>query len=143
MSNRSNITTLYETCAFVLQERHACCKYFEKHQGPTHCLPIASLDIELLYTNISFDMTIDVILKIFENHLRLVLYLDLIKFVLKNNIFSFSGNIYHQLCGIAMGTTAHVWRPPSLPLLSPTMRNNILLNFNSNPSCGSGISTTY
>ena len=50
-------------------------------------------------------MAIDVILKIFKNHPRLVLYLDLIKFVLKNNIFSFSGKIYHQLCGIAMGTT--------------------------------------
>ena len=34
-----------------------------------------------------------------------MLYLDLVKFVLKNNIFQFSGRIYHQLCGIAMGTT--------------------------------------
>ena len=66
---------------------------------------LASLDIESLYTNISFDMAIDVFLKIFANHCRLVLYLDLLKFVLKNNIFQFSGRIYHQLCGIAMGTT--------------------------------------
>ena len=50
-------------------------------------------------------MAIDVLLKIFANHPRLVLYLDLVKFVLKNNVFQFSGKIYHQLCGIAMGTT--------------------------------------
>ena len=50
-------------------------------------------------------MAIDVLLKIFANHPRLVLYLDLVKFVLQNNIFQFSGRIYHQLCGIAMGTT--------------------------------------
>ena len=66
---------------------------------------LASLDIELLYTNISFDMAIEVFLKIFSNHPRLVLFLDLLKFVLKNNIFQFSGKIYHQVCGIAMGTT--------------------------------------
>ena len=49
-------------------------------------------------------MAIDVFLKIFMNHPRLVLYLDLMKFVFKN-IFQFSGRIYHQLCGIAMGIT--------------------------------------
>ena len=66
---------------------------------------LASLDVESLYTNISFDMAIEVLLKIFAKHPRLVLYLDLLKFVLKNNIFQFSGKIYHQVCGIAMGTT--------------------------------------
>ena len=66
---------------------------------------LASLDIESLYTNISFDMAIQVMLKIFSKHPRLVLYLDLLKYVLKNNIFQFNGKIYHQICGIAMGTT--------------------------------------
>ena len=50
-------------------------------------------------------MAIEVFLKIFAGHPRLVLYLDLLKFVLNNNIFQFSGRIYHQVCGIAMGTT--------------------------------------
>ena len=66
---------------------------------------LASLDIESLYTNISFDMAIEVFLKIFAEHPRLIFYLDLLKYVLKNNIFQFSGKIYHQVCGIAMGTT--------------------------------------
>ena len=65
---------------------------------------LASLDIESLYTNISFDMAIKVLLKIFAQHEKLVLYLELLKFVLKNNIFQFNGRIYHQICGIAMGT---------------------------------------
>ena len=52
-----------------------------------------------------FDMAIEVFLKIFASHPRLVLFLDLLKFVLKNNIFQLSANIYHQVCGIAMGTT--------------------------------------
>ena len=66
---------------------------------------LASLDIESLYTNISFDMAIEVMLKFFSKHPRLVLYLDLLKYVLKNNIFQFNGKIYHHICGIAMGTT--------------------------------------
>ena len=70
-----------------------------------HTSYLASLDIESLYTNISFDMAIEVLLKIFAKHPRLVLILDLVKFVLKNNIFQFNGKIYHQICGIAMGTT--------------------------------------
>ena len=49
-------------------------------------------------------MAIKVFLKIFAQHGKLVLYLELLKFVLKNNIFQFNGKIYHQICGIAMGT---------------------------------------
>lgn len=66
---------------------------------------LVSLDIESLYTNISFNMAIEVFLKIFAGHPKLILYLDLLKYVLNNNIFQFSGKIYHQVCGIAMGTT--------------------------------------
>ena len=47
---------------------------------------LSSLDIESLYTKITFDIAIDVLLKIFADQPRLVLYLDLVKFVLK--IFS-------------------------------------------------------
>ena len=35
---------------------------------------LVSPDIESLYTNISFDMVIEVLLKIFSNHPRLVLF---------------------------------------------------------------------
>ena len=55
---------------------------------------LASLDIESLYTSISFDMAIEVFLKIFSNHPRLVLFLDPLKYVLKNNIFQFNWKIY-------------------------------------------------
>ena len=34
----------------------------------------------------------------------MVLYLDLLKFVLYNNIFRFNGKIYHHICGITMST---------------------------------------
>ena len=33
------------------------------------------------------------------------IFLDLVKYVLQNNLFQFNGRIYHQVCGIAMGTT--------------------------------------
>ena len=70
-----------------------------------HISYLASLHIISLYTNISFGMVIDVLIKILANHPRLVLYLDLVKFVVRNNIFQISGKIYYQLCGIAMQTT--------------------------------------
>ena len=50
-------------------------------------------------------MAIEVFLKIFAKPSRLVLHLDLLKSVLNNNIFQFSGQVYHQVRGIAMGTT--------------------------------------
>ena len=31
-------------------------------------------------------------------------FLEILSFVLKNNIFSFNGEMYHQLYGVAMGT---------------------------------------
>ena len=66
---------------------------------------LVSLDIESLYTNInSFDMAIKVFLEIFAQRDKLVLYLELLKFVFKNDIFQFNGKAYHQICGIAMGT---------------------------------------
>ena len=82
---------------------------------------LASLDIESLYTNISFDMAIEVLLKIFSKHPRLVLYLDLLKFVLKNNIFQFSGKIYHQMW-YCHGHKQR-WHPLLRRLSSPTMRS--------------------
>ena len=66
---------------------------------------LASLDIKSLYMNIRFDMPIKVFLKIFTQQEKFVLYLKLLKICYKkNNIFQFNGKIYHQICGIAMGT---------------------------------------
>ena len=62
------------------------------------------LDIESLYTNISHDQAIITFLKIFKNHPQLTFLLDLLKFVLKNNIFEFDNLTFTQTCGLAMGT---------------------------------------
>ena len=52
---------------------------------------LAGLDIESLYTTIRFDMAIEVFLKIFSNHPRLVIFVDLLKYVLKIIFFSVAG----------------------------------------------------
>ena len=65
---------------------------------------LITLDIESLYTNISHDQAIITFLKIFKNHPQLVFLLDLLKFVLKNNIFEFDNLTFTQTCGLAMGT---------------------------------------
>ena len=89
-------------CSYCKNATHIVCILKNVKVPPTSYL--ATVDIEWLYTNISFDMAIEVCLTIFVGHPRLVLYLDLLMCVLKNNIFQFSGRIYHQVCGIAMGT---------------------------------------
>ena len=63
-----------------------------------------TLDIESLYTNISHDETIITFLKIFKHHPQKVFLLDLLKFVLKNNIFEFDSLVLMQTCGLAMET---------------------------------------
>ena len=65
---------------------------------------LVTLDIESLYTNISHDQAIVTFLRIFKNHPQVVFLLDLLKFVLKNNIFEFDNLIFTQICGLAMGT---------------------------------------
>ena len=75
---------------------------------------LASLDIQSLYANISFDMAIKVFLKIFAKHPRLVLYLDLLKFVFKNSVFNLAGKF--TIKSVA-SPWAQRWRP-LLPLLS-------------------------
>ena len=42
-------------------------------------------------------------IKIFKNHPQLVLLVDLLKFVLENNIFEFDTLTFMQTCGLAMG----------------------------------------
>ena len=65
---------------------------------------LITLDIESLYTNISHDQAIITFLKVFKNHPQVVFLLDLLKFVLKNNIFEFDNLVLTQTCGLAMGT---------------------------------------
>ena len=62
------------------------------------------LDIECLYTNISHDQAIVTFLRIFKNHPQVIFLLDLLKFVLKKNIFEFDDLIFTQICSLAMGT---------------------------------------
>ena len=65
---------------------------------------LITLDIESLYTNISHDEAITTFLKKFIQHPKKVFLLDLLKYVLKNNIFKFNNLTFTQLCGVAMGT---------------------------------------
>ena len=70
---------------------------------PVHAYLI-TLDIESLYTNISHEEAIISFLRKFKHHPRKVFLLDLLKYVLKNNVFQFDNLIFTQLCGVAMGT---------------------------------------
>lgn len=70
---------------------------------PTHAYLI-TLDIESLYTNISHEEAILSFLRIFKHHPKKVFLLDLLKYVLKNNVFTFDDLTFTQLCGVAMGT---------------------------------------
>lgn len=62
------------------------------------------MDIESLYTNYSHDQAIISFIKIFKNHPQLVFLLDLLKFVLKNNIFEYDTLTFTQICGLAIDT---------------------------------------
>ena len=64
---------------------------------------LITLDIESLYTNIGHNEAITSFLKIFEQHPQKVFSLDLLKYVLKNNIFKFDNLLFTQTHGIAMG----------------------------------------
>lgn len=70
---------------------------------PTNSFLI-TLDIKSLYTNISRDQAITTFLKVFKGHPQLMFLLDLLKFVLKSNIFEFDNLVFTQTCGLAMGT---------------------------------------
>ena len=75
----------------------------ESLQVPTNAYLI-TLDIESLYTNISHDEAIISFLRKFKHHPKKVFLLDLLKFVLKNNVFKFDDLVFTQLRGVAMGT---------------------------------------
>lgn len=66
---------------------------------------LVSLDVESLYTNITHALAIKAFTKRFESHPKFVFLLDLLRFVLSNNVFEFDGRFFRQTCGIAMGTS--------------------------------------
>lgn len=74
---------------------------------------LISIDVKNLYTTIPQEEGINAILR-YNNLIGLPPYVTrmLLNFVLKNNIFSFNGQIYKQKVGIAMGTP-----------LAPTLAN--------------------
>ena len=78
-------------------------KILSKLKVPSEALLI-TLDIESLYTNISHSEAIVSFLRRFKSHPSKVFLLDLLKYVLKNNVFQFNAQFFTQLCGIAMGT---------------------------------------
>ena len=65
---------------------------------------LCTLDINSLYTNITHEQAILAVTRRLCHHPRFVFILDLLKFVLKNNVFKFDGRTFTQKCGIAMGT---------------------------------------
>ena len=74
-----------------------------KTKLPTNSL-LCTLDIESLYTNITHKQAVIAFARRFRAHPKFVFYLDLLKFVLSNNVFQFDGRFFSQRCGIAMGT---------------------------------------
>lgn len=65
---------------------------------------LATLDVESLYTNITHERAISTFSRLFRDRPNFVFLLDLLKYVLHNNVFSFDGTMYRQVCGLAMGT---------------------------------------
>ena len=65
---------------------------------------LITLDVESLYTNTSHEEAIKSLLKRFECDPQKVFVLDLLKYVLKNNVFKFGNQVFAQLHGVAMGT---------------------------------------
>ena len=65
---------------------------------------LVTLDVESLYTNITHERAINTFTRHFKHHPRFVFFLDLLKHVLRNNVFTFDGHYFKQTCGLAMGT---------------------------------------
>ena len=91
---------------------------------------LTTLDVESLYTNISFEMAISTFIGLFKNNPRLVLYLDLLKFVLYHNIFQFNGTTYRQICGLAIGTKL---APAMASLVVAAYEDKFLQNYTPSP----------
>ena len=75
----------------------------EKETFPATSL-LATLDVQSLYTNIFHTIAINTFTTLFQAHPAFIFLLDLLRYVLFNNIFTFDGEILRQTCGLAMGT---------------------------------------
>ncbi len=69
---------------------------------------LVSADVKSLYTNIRIDEALRKIKALLlqeKYELKQVnKWIDLLRWVLKNNYFTYQGQIYHQICGTAMGS---------------------------------------
>ena len=67
---------------------------------------LITLDIESLYTNISHEQAITSVLRRLEGHPQKILILDLLKYVLKNNVFKFQSAYLHTVTWHSNGDEA-------------------------------------
>ena len=65
---------------------------------------LITLDIQSLYTSITHEEAISALERVFIHRPLKIFLVDLLTYVLKNNIFQFNGRVYSQICGVAMGT---------------------------------------
>ena len=72
-------------------------------ENPKHSL-LVTMDIESLCTNISDEQAIISLFKKFKKHPLKIIFLYVLKYLLKNNAFQFDGFTFTQTCGMAMGT---------------------------------------
>ena len=81
-------------------------RFIETVELPAGC-ELSTIDVVSLYTNIPLDHFMEVIKKLFEDHPipEAELLLDLLHFVLYNNLLQFDGTTYIQIFGFAMGTS--------------------------------------
>ena len=87
-----------------------------KHKKVPEGFQMVSFDVKLLFTNVPLETTIDIILRrIYTNHELTTLtkreMKELLLLCTKNVHFTFNGQIYIQIDGVAMGS-------PQAPLLT-------------------------
>ncbi len=93
--------------SYIKDSQHLIQK-LEKLEFPEN-IKICSLDFESLYSNINLKHALDTIFdfikdKLSNNHLSPLGFYNLLKLLFENNIFSFNGQFYKQIKGIAMGS---------------------------------------
>ena len=101
----------------------------EKETFPATSL-LATLDVESLYTNISHTRAINTFTRLLQAHPAFIFLLDLLRYVLFNNIFTFDGEIFRQTCGLAMGTKL---APALATLVLAEMEEEFLAHQNTKP----------
>jgi len=92
---------------------------------PTHDKKLVSFDVDSLFTNVPLDDVLDFLeRKLSSFHQRIPIpvnyFIDLIRLCVTNNVFTFDGDFYKQIHGIAMGSS-----------LSPVLANLYMEMFES------------